>query len=56
MLLFELMPWLNVNFHKKLLVGVNLANSLLEESSNVLHCKIDKASFKYLGHPIDGNA
>jgi hypothetical protein len=42
LLLFETMSGLKVNFHKSLLVGVNVGDSLLEEASSVLSCKLGR--------------
>ncbi|KEH40467.1 hypothetical protein MTR_1g029370 [Medicago truncatula] len=42
--------------HKSLLVSVNVNVSWLEEATHVLHCKIGKTSFKYLGLPIGDNS
>lgn len=44
-LLFELIADLKVNFHKSLLVGVNVDNSWLTNATNVLNCKIDYLPF-----------
>jgi len=44
-----------VNFHKSMLVGVNIAPSLLNEAAFMLRCKVGKVPFLYLGMPIDGN-
>jgi len=49
MLLFEVMSDLKVNFHKKLLAGVNILQNWLEEAVNILYCMIGSTSFKYLG-------
>jgi hypothetical protein len=55
MWLFELMSGLKVNFHKSMLLGVNVADSSLEEASLVLDWKNGKTRFYYLGLPIEGN-
>ncbi|GAU22483.1 hypothetical protein TSUD_296020 [Trifolium subterraneum] len=55
LLLFEVMSGLKVNFHKSLLVGVNVVDSWLEEAAGVLYCKTGKTPFTYLGLPIGGN-
>jgi hypothetical protein len=46
---------LKVNFHKSLLVGVNVANSWLEEAFNVLYNRGGIVPFKYFGHLIGSN-
>ena len=43
---------LKVNFHKSCLVGVNIADSLLNEAASILHCKVP---FLYLGLSIGGD-
>ncbi|GAU35008.1 hypothetical protein TSUD_103310 [Trifolium subterraneum] len=44
-----------MNFHKSMLVGINVAESWLVDASLVLNCKIGQAPFVYLGLPIGGN-
>jgi len=46
---------LKVNFHKSILVGVNIAPSWLNEAASVLRCKVGKVPFMYLGMSIGGN-
>jgi len=53
--LFELVSGLKVNFHKSLLVGVNIQHSWMEEAAGVLNCKLGAIPFKYLSLPIGGN-
>lgn len=53
--LFAEMSGLKVNFHKSLLVGVNIGDSWLNEASSVLNCKVGKISFLYLGLSIGGD-
>jgi hypothetical protein len=53
--LFEAMSGLKVNFHKSLLVGVNVSDSWLNEAAFVLGCKVGKVPFLYLGLPIGGD-
>ncbi|PNX72437.1 ribonuclease H [Trifolium pratense] len=55
LLLFKVMSSLKVNFQKSLLVEVNVSDPWLEEAASVLHCKIGKTPFNYLGLPIGGN-
>jgi len=38
LLLFEEVSGLKVDFHKSLLAGVNISNSLLSEAASVLNC------------------
>ena len=53
--LFALMSGLKVNFHKSLLVGINIADSWLTEAASILHCKVGKVPFLYLGLSIGGD-
>lgn len=53
--LFEMVSGLKINFHKSLLVGINIYQSWLEEAASVLHCRIGAFPFKYLGLPIGGD-
>jgi hypothetical protein len=46
---------LKVNFHKSMLVGVNIADSWLRAAANALHCKVGKMPFLYLGLHIGGD-
>jgi hypothetical protein len=56
LLLFELMSGLKVNFHKSMLVGVNIADSWLHETASALRCKVGNVSFLYLGLSIGGDS
>jgi len=53
---FESMSGLKVNFHKSLLVGINISDSWITEAATVLSCKVGKIMFMYLGLPIGGNS
>jgi hypothetical protein len=55
LILFELISGLKVNFHKSMLVGVNIDDSWLVDASLVINCKIGHVPFIYLGLPIGGN-
>jgi hypothetical protein len=50
-----MMSGLKVNFHKSLLVGMNIADSWLNEAASILHCKVGKVPFLYLGLSIGGD-
>jgi hypothetical protein len=50
------MSGLKVNFHKSMLVGVNVAESWLVEAVAVLGCSVGRIPFLYLGLPIGGDA
>jgi hypothetical protein len=56
LLLFEASSGLKVNFHKSMLVGVNIHDSWLAEAPSVLHCKLGQLPFLYLGLPIGGDS
>ncbi|PNX77892.1 ribonuclease H, partial [Trifolium pratense] len=56
LMLFELISGLKVNFHKSMLVGVNIAQVWLRDATSVLNCKLGHIPFLYLGIPIGGNA
>jgi hypothetical protein len=53
--LFELMSILKVNYHKSMLVGINIADSWLHEVASALHCRVGKVPFLYPGLPISGD-
>ncbi|XP_024636621.2 uncharacterized protein [Medicago truncatula] len=55
LVLFEAMSGLKVNFHKSMLVGVNIGSSWLYEAASVLSCKVGIVPFLYLDMPIGGN-
>jgi len=46
---------LKVNFHKIMLVWVNITYSCLSEVASILSCKVGKVLLMYLGLPIGGN-
>ena len=52
LVIFGAMLGLKVNFHKSILVGVNIASSWLNEAASVLSCKVGKVPFLYPGMPI----
>jgi hypothetical protein len=53
--LFAVMSGLKVNFHKILLVGINIADSWMNEAASILNCKVGKVPFTYLGLSIEGD-
>ena len=55
LLLFEATSGLKVNFHKSMLVSVNIHDSWLAEAASVLNCKLGKLPFLYLRLPIGGD-
>jgi hypothetical protein len=55
LMLFELISGLKVNFHKSMLVGVNIAQAWLRDATSVLNCKLGCIPFVYLGLLIGGN-
>lgn len=50
--LFVVMSRLKVNFHKSLLVVINIADSWLNEAVYIMHCKVGKVPFMYSGLSI----
>jgi hypothetical protein len=52
LLLFEAMFGLKVNFHKSMLVGVNITESWLVEATSIMNCKVGQVPFLYLGLSI----
>jgi hypothetical protein len=52
---FADMSGLKVNFNKSMLVGINIAESWLNEAASILNCKVGKVPFLYLGLSIGGN-
>ncbi|MCH79613.1 cysteine-rich receptor-like protein kinase, partial [Trifolium medium] len=55
LVLFEAVSGLKVNFHKSMLVGVNIAESWLAEAASMLGCVVGKVPFVYLGLAIGGD-
>jgi len=55
LILFEAVSCFEVNFHKRMLVGVNIDDSWLNVVVSILSCKMGKVPFLYLGLPIGGN-
>jgi len=53
--LFAEMSGLKVNFHKSMLVGINIAESWLNEAASIINCKAGKVLFLYLGLSIGGD-
>jgi len=49
------MSGLKVNFNKSMLVGINIAESWLNEAASILNCKVGKVPFLYLGLFIGSN-
>lgn len=52
---FELASDLGVNFHKRILIRINVDPSFLDLVEVFLHCKIESFPFRYLGSPIGVN-
>ena len=52
---FELASDLGVNFHKRILIGINVDPSFLDLAEGFLLCKIESLPFRYLGSPIGAN-
>jgi len=56
LILFEIIFGLKVNFHKSLLVGINVEEYWLLEYAAVFNCKVGQLPFIYSGLPIDSNS
>lgn len=56
LLLFEEVSGLKVNFHKSMLIGVNVDDSWLTEAAMVMNYCRGSMSFVYLGLPIGGHS
>jgi len=52
---FKAVFGLKINFHKIVMVGVNISDSWLHDVALVLNCKHGCVPFLYLGLPIDGD-
>ncbi|MCI19924.1 RNA-directed DNA polymerase (Reverse transcriptase), partial [Trifolium medium] len=55
LVLFEAVSGLKVNFHKSMLVGVNVVESWLLEAAAVVGCSVERVPFMYLSLPIGGD-
>ena len=55
LMMFKAMSGLKVNFNKSMLVGVNVSDSWLNEAASVLHYRVGKVPFVYLGLSIGGD-
>lgn len=56
LILLEVILGFKVNFHKSMLVGLNVPNSLLNEVTLVMNCRSGNEPFMYLGLSIGGDA
>jgi len=52
---YELASELKVNFHKSMLVGINVDSPSLDVYAKTLHCTIMRIPVKYLGLEVGGN-
>jgi hypothetical protein len=46
---FEMVSGLKINFFKSSVIGINVANELMDMTSNFLNCCVGSVPFKYLG-------
>ncbi|GKV49313.1 hypothetical protein SLEP1_g56069 [Rubroshorea leprosula] len=53
---FELMSGLRINFSKSSIFGYNVMEKWLKGSAGMLHCRVGRAHFLYLGLPVDGKS
>ncbi|GKU94200.1 hypothetical protein SLEP1_g7726 [Rubroshorea leprosula] len=51
---FELMSGLRINFSKSSVFGYNVSEKWLKGAASMLHCRVGRAPFLYLGLPVDG--
>ncbi|GKU88310.1 hypothetical protein SLEP1_g2593 [Rubroshorea leprosula] len=51
---FELMSGLRINFNKSSIFGYNVLEKWLKGLAGMLHCRVGRAPFLYLGLPVDG--
>ncbi|GKV27596.1 hypothetical protein SLEP1_g36755 [Rubroshorea leprosula] len=51
---FELMSGLRINFSKSNVFGYNVSEKWLKGAARMLHCRVGRAPFLYLGLPVDG--
>jgi hypothetical protein len=56
LVLFEAISGLKVNFHKSMLVGVNVAEAWLSKAAVVLGCSVGKIPFLYLRLSFGGDS
>lgn len=52
---FNLLLVLELIFHWSSLIGINVDPSLLELDENLLHCKIEYLTFRYMGLLVGSN-
>jgi len=53
--LFVVVSDLEVNFHKSLLVEINIVDSCLNKVASIMNCKVGKVPFMYLSLSIGGD-
>ncbi|GKV47235.1 hypothetical protein SLEP1_g54153 [Rubroshorea leprosula] len=53
---FELMSGLRINFSKSSIFGYNVSEKWLKGSAGMLHCRVGRPPFLYLGLPVDGKS
>lgn len=52
---FEFSSGLSVNFHKSMIIGLNVRQHFLKATSNLLSCALSHFLFSFLGISIDCN-
>ncbi|XP_028094134.1 uncharacterized protein LOC114294206 [Camellia sinensis] len=52
---FEVALGLKINYHKSVVCGIGIPDSVLDEFASLLNCKTQSLPFKYLGLPLDAN-
>ncbi|GKV27657.1 hypothetical protein SLEP1_g36796 [Rubroshorea leprosula] len=53
---FELMSGLRINFSKSSIFGYNVSEKWLKGSAGILHCRVGRPPFLYLGLPVDSKS
>ncbi|GKU90755.1 hypothetical protein SLEP1_g4707 [Rubroshorea leprosula] len=53
---FELMSGLRINFSKSSIFCYNVSEKWLKGSAGMIHCRVGRAPFLYLGMPVDGKS
>ena len=49
---FEIVSGLKINYHKSVICGFGISESVLHEFAGMLNCKVKSAPIKYLGLPL----
>lgn len=55
LIIFQAVSGLQVNFHKSSLIGINMDDQWMQQTTEILMCRTGKLPFTYLGLPLGGN-